>query len=408
MIDPTVAEDGAPRIPAAKKPTSQIVPIGYLRAFITLLVLAHHAVLAYHPFAPLGVASLTAEPRWWQAFPVVDALRSPLVSLFTGLNDTFFMALMFLLSGLFVAGSLDRKGARAFLRRRFSRLGLPFLAVAAVVAPLAYYPTYLSTANPQGVGGFVREWLSLGSWPAGPGWFLWLLLAFDAVAAAVFTLRPSWAETLGRRLSAVTARPILSFAVLVAATALAYLPTAAVVSPLHWTELGPFAFQTSRIFHYAVYFFAGIVIGAQGLDRGLLAAGGRLARRWPLWGGGALVAYAFAVVTAIAAFAEGAGAAVRTAANLGFVVSCAAACFACLSIFLRFARASRRLYESLRSNAYGMYLFHYAWVSWLQYALLPVPLPALGKAFAAVLGTTLLSWGTSAALRQVGVLRRIL
>ena len=26
--------------------------INYLRAFITLLVLAHHAALAYHPFAP--------------------------------------------------------------------------------------------------------------------------------------------------------------------------------------------------------------------------------------------------------------------------------------------------------------------------------------------------------------------
>ena len=27
-------------------------PIGYLRAWITVLVLGHHAVLAYHPYAP--------------------------------------------------------------------------------------------------------------------------------------------------------------------------------------------------------------------------------------------------------------------------------------------------------------------------------------------------------------------
>ena len=26
--------------------------VGYVRAFITLLVVAHHAMLAYHPFAP--------------------------------------------------------------------------------------------------------------------------------------------------------------------------------------------------------------------------------------------------------------------------------------------------------------------------------------------------------------------
>jgi hypothetical protein len=49
--------------------------IGYLRAFITLLVLAHHAILAYHPFAPPRGAALNGPARWWQAFPVVDSQR---------------------------------------------------------------------------------------------------------------------------------------------------------------------------------------------------------------------------------------------------------------------------------------------------------------------------------------------
>ena len=49
--------------------------VGYLRAFITLLVIAHHAVLAYHPYAPPSPASLVAQPRWWQAFPVSDPQR---------------------------------------------------------------------------------------------------------------------------------------------------------------------------------------------------------------------------------------------------------------------------------------------------------------------------------------------
>src|SRR5215467_13007348 len=41
-------------------------------------------------------------------------------------NDTFFMALMFLLSGLFVWPSLERKGSARFLRDRTLRLGVPF------------------------------------------------------------------------------------------------------------------------------------------------------------------------------------------------------------------------------------------------------------------------------------------
>src|SRR5215472_221653 len=46
--------------------------VGYLRAFVTLLVVAHHAVLAYHPYSPPPPISLVASPMW-QIFPVVDA-----------------------------------------------------------------------------------------------------------------------------------------------------------------------------------------------------------------------------------------------------------------------------------------------------------------------------------------------
>jgi hypothetical protein len=64
-------------------------PIGYLRAFIPVLVLAHHVVLAYHHFAPPVLASLVTQPRWWQAFPVVDSQRWSGFALFVGFNDVF-------------------------------------------------------------------------------------------------------------------------------------------------------------------------------------------------------------------------------------------------------------------------------------------------------------------------------
>jgi hypothetical protein len=406
----------APTAPAAderlspdlQQKAADNLPIGYLRTFAVLLVLAHHAVLAYHPYAPAPLSSLLAEPRWWKAFPVLDPQRSDLVALFAGWNDIFFMALLFFVSGLFVSRSLAHKGAKLFLGRRLQRLGLPFLVLAAIVAPVAYYPAYLATAAPGGISGFARVWLSLGEWPSGPAWFLWLLLAFAAVAAGLFALRPGWAESLARSLSAVTARPVVCFALLIAITALVYLPLASVVGPLHWTIFGPFAFQTSRLLHYALYFFGGIVIGAQGLEQGLLAPGGRLAQRWPLWAGGALLAYAFAVAAAVAAFAEGASAATLAIANLGFVVSCAASCFALLALFLRFVRTPRPVFDSLRGNAYGMYVVHYAFASWLQHAFLRAPLPALGKATGVILATVVLSWAASAALRQVPAIRRVL
>ncbi|HEV3499419.1 MAG TPA: hypothetical protein VGZ92_03795 [Bradyrhizobium sp.] len=52
-------------------------------------------------------------------------------------NDSFFMAAMFFLSGLFVWPSLKRKGIGWFLRDRFWRLGLPFIVCAVILMPPA-------------------------------------------------------------------------------------------------------------------------------------------------------------------------------------------------------------------------------------------------------------------------------
>ncbi len=109
-----------------------------------------------------------------------------------GFNDLFFMSLMFFLSGLFVWHALTTKGAARFLRDRLLRLGLPFVVAAGVLAPLAYYPTYLQISGHTGLAGFWHQWLLLGNWPAGPAWFIWVLLTFDCIAALLFVLAPKW------------------------------------------------------------------------------------------------------------------------------------------------------------------------------------------------------------------------
>jgi peptidoglycan/LPS O-acetylase OafA/YrhL len=382
--------------------------IGYLRAFIVVLVIAHHAALAYYPYAPPAAASLVAEPRWWEAFPVVDARRWSGFGLLVGFNDVFFMSLMFFLSGLFVWPGLARKRGAKFLRDRLLRLGLPFLAAAALVAPLAYYPTYLQTAAHSGVAGFWRQWLALGQWPAGPAWFIWVLLAFDAIAALLFVVAPKWGEGLGRTISGMSGRPVVFFAALVAIAAAAYIPMALIFTPISWTAFGPFVFQTSRIFHYLLYFLVGVGVGAWGLDRGLLAPGGKLARRWLLWVIAALVLFgAAAVVTVIAATSQARSNAWQIAMDAGFCFSCAASSFAFLAVFLRFARSRSRIFDSLSANSYGIYLVHYAFVSWLQYALLPAGLPAMAKGAIVLLGALALSWSVSAAIRRIPAVARV-
>ena len=385
------------------------VSIGYLRAFITVLVVAHHAALAYHPFAPPPPASLVAQPRWWQAFPVTDTAHWSGFAALVGFNDIFFMSLMFFLSGLFVWNSLQRKGTGAFLRDRAVRLGVPFVVAAALIAPLAYYPTYLTTSSHGGIAGFWQQWRSLGNWPAGPAWFIWVLLAFDCVAAGLFLILPKWGETLGRVSSGLSRRPIAFFGLLVTVSALAYIPMELKFTAFDWATWGPFFFQTCRIFHYLVYFLLGAGVGAFGLDKGLLAPDGKLARRWPLWIMAALIAFGIAGAITIAAFSPHSSPRLwEFASDSGFVFSCAASSFAFLAMFTRFARTRTKIWDSLTANAYGIYLLHYAFVSWLQYALLKTTLPALAKGSLVILGGVALSWLATATLRRIPAVARMI
>jgi hypothetical protein len=63
-----------------------------------------------------------------------------------------------------------------------------------------------------------------------------------------------------------------------------------------------------------------------------------------------------------------------------------------LAVCLRFARERTRAFDSLSANAYGMYLVHYVFAIWLQYALLVTGLLAIGKAAIVFGGTLLVSW----------------
>ena len=78
-----------------------------------------------------------------------------------------------------------------------------------------------------------------------------------------------------------------------------------------------------------------------------------------------------------------------------------------LALLLRFARPPNAIGDSLRDNAYGIYLVHYAFVSWLQYSLLSSSVGAIPKAVIVIAGALVLSWATSATLRAIPAVRRV-
>src|SRR5262249_22664934 len=145
------------------------------------------------------------------------------------------------------------------------------------------YPTYLQTAADPSFFAFWRDWLALPFWPCGPMWFLWLLLVADCAAAALHRFASRWGGALICISSCARPRPTRYLAGLVIASSLAYVPLALVFTPSAWAAFGPFGFQLSRPFHYAVYFFAGVGLGACGIEHGLFGPHGALVRHWAVW-----------------------------------------------------------------------------------------------------------------------------
>ena len=258
---------------AAPKTKARNFSIDRTRTFLTLVVLIHHAVIPYTFFGH-------TDPKFWIGFDCVVLA-----------TDSFFMAMFFFLSGLFVWTGLARKGPLNYLRDRLLRLGLPFVICALTLIPIAYYAIALRQAPDLSFIAFWWKTVTVGPWPSGPIWFLWVLFAFDLVASVLYSLSSRLLDPINRLSLRGRDRPAQFFAVLLAVTAALYIPGRIYFGAGSWFEFGPFSVQHGRVLLYATYFFFGAGIGAQNLDRGLLSADSRLAKSSWGWAMIALVPY---------------------------------------------------------------------------------------------------------------------
>src|SRR6266478_16224 len=374
-----------------------------LRTVVIVIVLAVHAVIAYLGSSPAFSFNFDDPPYRWRSIPIVDSERWFGFDIFCAFQDVYLISLLFFLSGLFVWPSLARSGSRIFLRDRLLRIGVPFALTVGLLMPLAHYPVYRVTAVDPGLASFWQHWLALPFWPAGPPWFLWVLLVFDFTAAVFYQLAPASGEALGRSFGQLGTRPKPFVTVLLSASALAYVPLALVFNPWDWFHIGPFSFQLCRPLHYLVFFLAGAGVGAYGIERGLLAVDGWLARRWAAAGIAAMVAFVLWLgMVGLAMAGEGPPPlAVQILQALSFVMCCAAGVLFMLALFLRFANRRLAALDPLKGKAYGIYLIHYVFSIWLQYALLGLAMFVVIKAIIVFTGTLLMSWASVVALRGI-------
>jgi len=373
------------------------IAIDYLRSSLTVLVVAHHAALAYNTFSHYDPGHYMKSTA-----PVVDTVHWMPLDWFVGWNDMFFMSLMFLISGLFVVPSLARKGVGNFLSDRTKRLGIPFVVAVMLLSPLAYYPSWLSS-DVVSQGDYLRRFFTTDDWSAGPAWYIWLLLAFCGVVSFIYQFIPNLMKKLSW--SVTSARSLV--VVFLAVSLLTTVPLRLFILPTTWTTLaGPLSFQSWRLLLYFSWFLLGVALGGANMEHSLSRDN---LRPWPFW---IVLGFLTYMTHGLLEFERGWFANTPVwlmNAILAIIYSfcCTFTSLGALGLARSFFRTARPLANSLTENAYGIYIFHYTFVLWMQFCLLTTSLPAAFKFLITFSVALTASWLVTALLRKT-VARKIL
>jgi surface polysaccharide O-acyltransferase-like enzyme len=210
-------------------------------------------------------------------------------------------------------------------------------------------------------------------------------------------------------------RPGTAFGAFCLFSVAVYLPLRLIYGDAAWLEPGrfPLPIQTSRILLYSGYFLIGIGLGSTDLRTGLLAENGEVVRRWKVWLGFAALFYAAILLLVYAHHNwvpdfDSPPLSWRVAYGLAFALFSAAMAFAEPTLFLRFAKFPMTLLDAIRPSAYGIFLVHYIFIIWLQYAIYEPALPAVVKAAIVFIGTLSLSWGLVVLLKKIPFVARMI
>ena len=275
-----------------------------------------------------------------------------------------------------------------------------------VLMPIAYYPTFLRYHLPGTTDfNFFHFWwrtLTVGPWPSGPAWFIWVLLAFDAVVALVWTVAPGAIDGLGKAIYALRYRPGFAFVAFLVFSVIVYRADAALGWRCRLARAGRLSAADPDQPHLPLFrLFPGRRWHRRdgSSNSGVYAENGELAARWKIWLAVALVFYGAILFLVYAhhnwvANFNSPPLSWRVGYGLAFALFSGAMAFAEPGFFLRFAKSPLRLLDAMRPSAYGIFLAHYIFIIWLQYAVYDPAWSPFVKFAIVFAGTLAGSWAT--------------
>jgi peptidoglycan/LPS O-acetylase OafA/YrhL len=376
----------------AVRPTTRLGYVDNLRVLLTVLVLAHHSALTYG-----------ALPLWYWTEPSTSGSGIALMVLAV-VNQLYFMGFFFLLSGVFVPGSVDRKGPGAFARDRLIRLGVPLVAYWLVARPVLHLRDWPERSADGET--FLHFWFTVGD--AGPLWFVEVLLVMSLAYAAFRALRARSAARAGTADAVATdvepqPQPVRfrAVAALVGALTVAtFLWRLVVPAGTYWEFVGlP---SPAYLPQYTFLFVVGVLAARRGWLAGLTVRQGWVALVV------AVVSLPLALGAAALATAPGAGAPAQVAATLTenvFAVSIIVA----LVVLFRERLSGRPAWAGLAAqNSFAVYLVHPLVLVGVAMLLAPLVAPA-GVKFLILLALAVpLCWLFAYLLRRIPGVSRVL
>ncbi|HEY2648227.1 MAG TPA: acyltransferase [Puia sp.] len=383
----------------------RVLWVDYIRSFITVLVVAHHSTLAYTTFARFNQHAYILSTH-----PIIDNKRWIGLDIFENFNDVFFMALMFLIGGFFVAKGLEKKGTRSFIRDRFYRLFIPFVVAVSSLMLIAYYPAYLNEHPEGGLRNFLADFFFVEGWPPGPPWFIWVLFLFNVVFAVFSRSFIPFVRRVENKLQSWADHPLRVALLIYMMVWLLYVPASWIFGAYSWKGVGPFVFQESRLLLYFGFFIFGSVLGVANIEKGLFSPDSRFMKYWPVWLGACILFYLFLLgLEELGREGFGKKLGEWPSKIIYGSVYAGSTCFsslALLSLFRKFITRVNAVWDSLTGNAYCIYLIHYIFVLWCQYGLLNLDIPAFIKFLITFIVSLLVSWQVSILLRKIPVVKK--
>ncbi|KAL1607990.1 hypothetical protein SLS60_002929 [Paraconiothyrium brasiliense] len=230
-----------------------------LRTFLTVLVIFHHASIPYG-----GLGSWPYKPYSWSP-SAPSGLSSFFLAVFNVTNQTFFMALFFLISGYFSAISASKRPRGIFLKEKAKRLGVPCMMYS-ILGPGVVEAIIACVRDGGPINTVERVVKRVGRvrGARGPVWYCGVLFVFDAVFALTFypTAAQKDSEEKERDRQVKEGRPQkshLSDRVIFAGLAFSVL--ASFLLRLRWpigTTFTPLGVEMGFLPQYVVYYATGI------------------------------------------------------------------------------------------------------------------------------------------------------